>query len=256
MPRRKLTRELYTQIFEAFAHQIHSEGFNGGPNFTQAAAAAGVSFEFAKKTWTYGWDLAKHPYAAAVKSSSDQVNREARVLAAATRAEKRQQTADERLEIAKQALSGAAKAHAEEGQLVSAVRSSAALLLSHAVKLARAIRPIAERTADALESDTTMKPEEALVIIGHISRHTWRCSQLVDQAMSLERKHLGEPADTIRVQHDHYYRPTLEEAAAVIEELEGPEAVRMVRRRLMIDTNLGAGGEYTALPAPEESTDE
>jgi hypothetical protein len=233
MPRRKLTKPLYTKLFEAYSEQFAKRLEPGArfPNYAAAARTAGCSHMLARRTYLHGWDLGKYPYARAVSEDVNDTMVDARALAAA---KLRQQNEQERLDTMRQAMRGAATVHAEEGKLVGAVRASAGLLLAQTVKLAQAGRALAVRAAEQLEHLATAEHvdlQEALSVLGAVGRQSERCARLVDAAMDLERKHLGEPLETVKHEH-HLVLPTEQEAIAVLAELEGADAVAPLQRRL------------------------
>lgn len=233
MPRRKIDKTLYTRLVEAFAKQAADKGLTAldTPNLTVAARYAGCSFAFAKKTWFAGWDLEKYPYAEPIAPEAELHREEMQALAAM--ASTRQLAEQERLAIAQQAMRGAAEAHVEEAKLIAVCRAGTGMVLSQIVRLVKATRPIAERAATMLETDTEMPPLKAVRLIGELARHAERCSDLVTKVVELERKHLGEPTERIEHHHTHSV-PTVEEALAVVEDLEGPEAVRGLRQRIQL----------------------
>lgn len=257
MGRVKLSKELYTRLFEAFALEAARPEYNGQPRFTVMQRETGVGIYLLRKTWLQGWDLNRYPWAVPVKRTMAKAILEARSVqevraemeekglsdedAAAQAVERLQENAEERqklrndrLDIARDALSSVARIRGEEAKLVSATRATAAMLLSQAAKITRAMHPLAEEAARKLVALDDLKPREAMDLMSRASSLAKRSVEVTRAVIELERKHVGEPDAIIKHEHDHNYAPTLEEAVAVLSELESDEALAGARRKLLV----------------------
>jgi hypothetical protein len=218
MSRRRIDVETYKRLVHAFRR----EGYE--TNVKSAAAEAGCSWEMAKKMLTEGWMDKGLPSMAAIR---EQEQIQARAQLQAEMAAKNALKEKEQEEAYKQAV----EARKQEGTMVGLARSATLQNLAAVTGLAQSARVLApvvkgfiELQAKKLEEWTryevafmngnpaiaapsfarpALTAHQALDLLQRVATLTSQITGTAQQAMEMERLHLGKPTEIIGVVSAH-----------------------------------------------------
>lgn len=125
----------------------------------------------------------------------------------------RKAAVDQAVKVAKDVLGDAAEQRAAEARLVRAIRISATAQAGVAAQLLRSSSRLANYIDQALEAvekkkltglealkEVGLKPSGALDLIKSMAAITLRSAQAAEAAVRMERLHLGEPTDVLKLQ--------------------------------------------------------
>ena len=221
MARRLITQQLYDALLAAYKIKPG--------NHTNAAKIADCDRRMAKRAWDKGW--ARAPWAIPIR----QVIHEETVEARAVRAEMRTKQYLEDEARQSQARQDATEARAQEGRMVSAARQSAMGLMAFSLKLLRSSTPLVEELSKALGDAGVLQipPHRAMQLVEKMSRLTSQSVNTCQEAMRLERLHMGQPEAILgitsleAVTSDDLYAE-LREIEAVLRQATGDSPVRLV----------------------------
>ena len=221
MARRLITQQLYDALLAAYKIKPG--------NHTNAAKVADCDRRMAKRAWEKGWVRA--PWAIPIK----QVIHEETVEARAVRAEMRTKEYLANEESQEKARKDAVEARAQEGKMVTAARQSAMGLMSFSLKLLRSSSPLVEGLSNALNSAGMLNipPHRAIMLVEKMSKLTSQSVNVCQEAMRLERLHMGAPEQVISITNmdatstDDLYAE-LREIEAVLRRQSGEPAVKLV----------------------------
>lgn len=183
MARRIIDRPLYEKLVEAYRMEPG--------NHSNAARHGQCDRRMAKRAYEQGWK--NQPWAVPIK----ELLADDTVRARAKRQEMRTREyleAEDRMLAAKK---DAADARAQEGKLVAGARQSAIGLVGYSMSLLKGARPLVAQLVMALENVQDVAPTKAMSMLKEISRLSAQSVSISQEAMRLERLHMGQPEQII-----------------------------------------------------------
>lgn len=203
MGRRALTEDIYDRLLETFRRV--------GNHPHEVGRAVGVDYRTAVRAWTLGWPKKK------LESIQQVIEREQLYARAEIQAKVRERQAVEDRKR-QEASENAAKARAQEGQMVQLARVSAlqaltveSQLVSSARQLSTMLKERVDKMFAAYEEDKKVQASggpEASVPIGlmegvqymeRIARAMTTINHAAHEAMQMERLHFGAPSVVVGV---------------------------------------------------------
>jgi len=253
MPKAKeITHEFYEELVEAFREH--------GANFARVSKAVGCSAAYATRAWHGGWLAAKPPvdWAIPIKEviSLDQIQARIRVAQdpkSPTSAPPRTDLVAE--EGAKDAISDAAAARAEEAKAVRLMRHHAIMgfnVLAHVRKFAlpKLAQFLIEDIKKLEASGKGMRTDQVLANLRRLEDVSRSLGEQARMAIEMERKILGEPDHLIGFQASNL---SVEGAIAAI--TDARDALERAERRKVItlpDSYWADADAYDPDPAEDE----
>ena len=166
-------------------------------NHTNAGLVAGCDRRMAKRAWSQGWS--RLPWAKPI----EQVLKDEQVLARAAVQEARRDEFLEHEAIRQAAMQEAVDARAEEGRMVRHARSATTELLGQALRAIKAADPFIKRLELSSQLEAAeMDLPDVLRTLDRIARMTQLAASTAQDAMKLERMHLGQPENLIGITID------------------------------------------------------
>ena len=214
--RRTMTFTKYQQALDYF----RDLGDCSDVNISEASRVLGLERQTVSRALDQGWMQHNPPWVPIKVMIADEQKR-----ARAERSDLQRALVKEAASIAKKAQEDAIKARAQEGLLVAGVRGAAGRLLQQSVRLiqtgdalAKAIEPrlirIAELAAQGDSAENRQSVGDVLALMERFLGFAKGSTQMVHEAMVLERKFLGEAEAVLGVKSDMDLHEAISELAA------------------------------------------
>jgi hypothetical protein len=267
-PSNRLTPQFYSDLIAAYRE-------NPG-RYGPAARAVGCDPATAKRGWEQGW-LEHEPWARPIRDIIAQEVRAARVKLEEERQAKvdkivgdaakstsqdileaavvRERALAERAKNLAQLQADAAGSIAEEAKMIRAYRTDLHGVAAMANQLLSGMEPIVKKVREALQTDTSMKPAEAIAILRQLTSVLKEGAEAAQKTMEMERLLLGQPQQILeeRVEPSGDPADSLAKLSAAFETLQRlgmtpPSVIDVMPKSVVVDVTYSEESEASEPP--------